>query len=96
MGETRDLERGAVGVRGVRVGHGLDHDRVGGPDEHPADVDGDRRPAQGPVRVRRRHGVPPPNWRATSNTVIQIRKVNRATNPIAYVSCSARSEIRLP
>ena len=31
----------------------------------------------------RRHGVPPPNWRATSNTVIQIRNANRATNPIA-------------
>ena len=83
MGEPGDLERGAVGVRGVRVGHGLDHDRVGGPDEDPADVDGDRRPAKRPERVRGRHGVPPPNWRATSNTVIQIRKVNRATNPIA-------------
>src|SRR5215218_1075954 len=37
-----------------------------------------------------------PTWRATSNTVIQMRNVNRATNPTAYVSCSARSEIRFP
>ena len=73
----------ASGVGGVRVGHRLDDDRVRRPDEHAADVDGDRRPADGPERVRRCHGVPPPNWRAMSNTVIQIRNVNRATNPIA-------------
>ena len=53
-----------------------------GADQHAADVDRDRRPADRPQLVRRRHGVPPTCF-AMSNTVIQIRNVNSATNPTA-------------
>ena len=79
---ARDLDRRRVRVRGVRVGHRLDDDRVRRPDEDAADVDRDGWPADRPEPVGRGHW-PPPNWRATSNTVIQIRNVNRATNPTA-------------
>ena len=45
VGEPGDLDRGRVGVGGVRVRHRLDDDRMGAADEHAADVDADRRPA---------------------------------------------------
>ena len=95
VGEARDLDRGRVGVGGVGVGHRLDDDRVGRADQDAPDVDRDGGSPHGPELVRRRHGVPLTCF-AMSNTVIQIRNVNSATNPTAYVSCSARSEIRVP
>ena len=82
--EARDLDRGAVRIRGVGVGHRLDDDRVRRPDQHTPDVDRDRGPPYRTELVGRCHGqLPPPNCLAMSNTVIQIRKVNSATNPIA-------------
>ena len=50
VGERGDLERGGVGVGGVRVGHRLDDDRVRGADEHAADVDRRGLPAPGQMR----------------------------------------------
>ena len=82
VGEAGDLERRPVRVRGVRVGHRLDDDRVRGADQHAADVDGDRRTPDRSELVRRGHGVPLTCF-AMSNTVIQIRNVNSATNPTA-------------
>ena len=78
-----DLDRGRVGVGGVRVGHRLDDDRVGRPDEHAADVDADGRPAARPERVRGAHAGydPPPRPRTMSKPVTQIRKANRKTKP---------------
>ena len=45
VGEPGDLDRGPIGVGRVGVGHRLDHDRMGAPDQDPADVDADRRVA---------------------------------------------------
>ena len=47
MRQPGDLDRGRVRVGGVGVGHRLDDDRMGGPDEHAADIDADGRPARG-------------------------------------------------
>ena len=56
--QARDLDRRAVGVGRVGVGHRLDDDRVRRADEHAADVDADRRPASRPEGVRGAHRGP--------------------------------------
>jgi hypothetical protein len=38
VGEASHLDGGAIRVRGIRIGHRLDHDRVLAPDEDAADV----------------------------------------------------------
>ena len=52
VGEAGDLDGRRVGVGRVRVGHGLDDDRVRGPDEHAADVDRHRRPPRAAAACR--------------------------------------------
>ena len=49
--QARDLDRGRVGIGGVGVGHRLDDDRMGGPDEHAADIDADGGVTRRPQRV---------------------------------------------
>ena len=83
VGEAGDLDRRGVRVRRVGVGHRLDDDRVGGADQHAADVDRDGRPADGPELVRATSRGAAATCLAMSNTVIQIRNVNSATNPTA-------------
>ena len=97
VGEAGDLDRGRVGIGGVGVRHRLDDDRMGGPDEDPADVDADGRPATRPEAVGRGHGASsPPRLRTMSKPVTQMMNANRNTNPTTYVSCSARRLIRAP
>ena len=56
MRQARDLDGGRVGIGGVGVGHRLDDDRVGGPDEHAADIDADGGVTRRTKRVRGAHG----------------------------------------
>ena len=84
MREPGDLDRGRVGVGGVGVGHRLDDDRMGRPDEDAADVDADGRRAAAaagrPVELIER-SRPAAEPAGDVEAVIQIRNANRNTNP---------------
>ena len=55
MGQPGDLDRGPVGVSGVRVGHRLDDDRMRGADQDATDIDTDGRVAGRPKLIGRAH-----------------------------------------
>ena len=81
MREPGDLDRGRVRVGGVGVGHRLDHDGMGAPDQHAAHVHADGRVADRAQSVGRGH-VPPVTIRAMSKPVTQMMKLKRNTKPI--------------
>ena len=81
MRQAGDLDRGPVRIRGIRVGHRLDDDRMGAPDQDATDVHADRRPASWTQRVGRGHVPPPLRLRMMSYPVTQMRKAKRNTKP---------------
>jgi hypothetical protein len=80
-----DLYGGRIGVRGVRVGHGLDDDGMARSDDDAVNIDGRRAAAGRELRDSHGYGAPP---RTMSKKVIQPMKTMSNANPARYANCS--------